>query len=394
MLVTSIVLYIGLISSRHSTVATISFSVPDAVAVGASPIVTWTAAESDPEEFTLLIGEETLQNINKIANVNRTAGQTTGVATIPPLSSPGTYYVAALLDGATSPLAVSDGIQVRNPTDSSAPVLVFIVIEHTPTISTIIYRNTNHCSQFNYILTAFSESQLSRERKHNRFGTGFWIRIKVMQTSSSHGLTTKNSIHPSIVTASPSPTNPSLSTMSHNMPSRIPIIVGGTLGVIVVLMMTMGLLVIRHRRSRLLNIPVSPYELSRSEDAGAQSQMLRGVLNWQKRYLQINNPTDITGNGAEIPSEKATIAPELVPSEDTQTEQQQSLQPQAVEMQRQLADSEAALNNMTEASALITENIQLKAEIQVLRDLNRSDWALGLTDLPPPSYPHSETSSI
>ncbi|KAJ7573661.1 hypothetical protein C8J56DRAFT_903101 [Mycena floridula] len=89
--------------------------------------------------------------------------------------------------------------------------------------------------------------------------------------------------------------------------SRIPIIVGGTLGVIVVLMMTMGLLVIRHHCSRLLKIPVTPYELSRLEDAGAQSQMLRGVLNWQKRHLQINNPTDITGNGAEIPSEKATI---------------------------------------------------------------------------------------
>ncbi|KAJ7573660.1 hypothetical protein C8J56DRAFT_903100 [Mycena floridula] len=112
-------------------------------------------------------------------------------------------------------------------------------------------------------------------------------------------------------------------------------------------------------------------EFSGSGNTGTRSRI----------HEQIDHPADVTGNGAELPSEKATIALEPVQSEDPETERQRRLQAQAVEMERQLADVEAALNNMTKVSpelgrALITENIQLKAEIQVLHNLKRSEYCV------------------
>ncbi|KAJ7573669.1 hypothetical protein C8J56DRAFT_981850 [Mycena floridula] len=416
----------------------ISFSVPDAIVIGASLTFTWQAGPLDPEEFTLAIGKNAL-DINKIGNVNRT-GQTNGSATTPPLTFPGIYYVAALVLNTVVPLGQSKGIRVGNPPDSSAPVSLLssnmhqLVMLHCIALLQLMIKNQSdnlYCHlqghqplcRTTLVFICFplknisSDSSITASRPSQNHGsvgsitdsalvTGSGSSGQVMQTDS-YGLTTINSIHPSIVTTNQSPTNLPLSTMSHTMPGRVRLIVGGTFGVVVILVMTMGLLVVRHRRSRLLKIPVSPYELSDSEDTGAQSPMPRTVLNWQERHLQIKSPADLTGNGAtitsekaEITSEKATIAPEPEPFEEAlQTERQRSLQALAVEMERQLVDSEAAFNNMTEVSpelgrALITENIQLKAENQVLRDLNHSDWALGLTDVPPPSYPHSETSSI
>ncbi|KAJ7595603.1 hypothetical protein C8J56DRAFT_1115607 [Mycena floridula] len=85
-------------------------------------------------------------------------------------------------------------------------------------------------------------------------------------------------------------------------------------------------------------------------------------------------------------------------SETLPTERQRTLQSRVAEIDRQPEESEAELGNMPNASldltrALITENTRLQRENQVLRDLSHSDWALGLTDVPPPSYPHNQTSS-
>ncbi|KAJ7573668.1 hypothetical protein C8J56DRAFT_903107 [Mycena floridula] len=306
-----------------------TFSVPDTVPAGQSFIVTWTAEPSDPEGFRLDIGENPGVALHEI-NVTR-AGQTTGVVTIPPLTSPGgtrSYHAAAISDQETFIEAVN--FQVINPPDISAPVL-----KHQPLRK---IAPLPMCFPLKKIFSGsskiFSESSITSSQPSQSHGSVEIIMMAIAkQVMHTDRFSTGTSEH------SPTNLNPPLSTTSHS-PSHVPIIVGSTLGVIIVLMMTMGLLIIRHRRSRLLKIPVFPYELSGSEDTGTRSRVPRAVLNWQQRHLRINNPADVTGNGEKISSEKAPIAPEPVPSEDTQTERQRSLQAQAVEMERQLADLE------------------------------------------------------
>ncbi|KAJ7573665.1 hypothetical protein C8J56DRAFT_507403 [Mycena floridula] len=112
MLVTSIVLCIGLISSTCSTVAAMTFSVPDTVTIGQSFTVTWTAAASDPEKFTLITGKD-LSDVGKWSDIDRT-GRTSGSINIELLDT-GTFYVSALSNNSI-PIGLSKGILVTATT--------------------------------------------------------------------------------------------------------------------------------------------------------------------------------------------------------------------------------------------------------------------------------------
>ncbi|KAJ7586107.1 hypothetical protein C8J56DRAFT_1052458 [Mycena floridula] len=102
-------------------------------------------------------------------------------------------------------------------------------------------------------------------------------------------------------------------------------------------------------------------------------------------------------SGPQLASEKQVSPEQVVPGREP-TERQRFLQARVEEINRQLTESENALTNVADAppdlmTTLMAENIRQNAEIQRLRDLISSDWALGLTDNPPPYYPHSEAAT-
>ncbi|KAJ7600039.1 hypothetical protein C8J56DRAFT_4703 [Mycena floridula] len=156
----------------------------------------------------------------------------------------------------------------------------------------------------------------------------------------------------------------------------------------------------RCRRTRMINLEISRYEPSIAENT-----RIRPSRFTRKRHRNIDGSAENLDESSarvthdrQIRSEKDPTASNPVTHPQGETERQRSLQAQAVQIERQIADSEAVLNNVDVppefTRALMTEIIRLNVEIQALRDLNQSDWARGLTDVPPPSYPHSETLSL
>ncbi|KAJ7576591.1 hypothetical protein C8J56DRAFT_972453 [Mycena floridula] len=189
---------------------------------------------------------------------------------------------------------------------------------------------------------------------------------------------------------------PDIPSVSHpvHKPNNVPIIAGSTVGVAVVIAAVIGTLIIRwRRRKRMLYLKTSRYEPSVAENTRiGPSRFAR------KRPRNIDESSGVT-HDRQIRAEKDPTASNTVTVPREQTERLRSLQAQAVQIERQIADSQAALSSVPDAApeftrALMTENIRLNVEIQALRDLNWSDWPRGLTDVPPPSYPHSETSSL
>ncbi|KAJ7600179.1 hypothetical protein C8J56DRAFT_879909 [Mycena floridula] len=175
---------------------------------------------------------------------------------------------------------------------------------------------------------------------------------------------------------------PSISSYPANKLNNVPIIAGCAIGSMVVIAAIIGALIIIQRRrcTRMLNLNISRYEPSRTENTG-----IRPAIFTRKQYMNIDDSTEnIDGSSGaahdrQIRSEKdpAAFNPVTFP-------------------QGQVADSEAVLNDISPefTRALMTENIRLNAENQALRDLNRSDWTRGLTNVAPPSYPHSEAYSL
>ncbi|KAJ7588841.1 hypothetical protein C8J56DRAFT_1049765 [Mycena floridula] len=212
-------------------------------------------------------------------------------------------------------------------------------------------------------------------------------------TNGSPPITLTSPILPSTANSTQNPTSSSSSVLIHTT-NNIGVIVGIVLGVIAVLGAIFGILVIRRRRRRVITLTVSPYEPSSSENIRARSRLPRAVFNWRKRHFPINE----TANSTEFLSEKGVITPDPLFSDDAQTERERNLQAHALDTERQLVESEAASSNLPDISpefarALIAEIIRLNAETQVLRVLNRPDWEAP-ADVAPPSYPHSEISSL
>ncbi|KAJ7588667.1 hypothetical protein C8J56DRAFT_1049579 [Mycena floridula] len=216
--------------------------------------------------------------------------------------------------------------------------------------------------QFNVIAATLSTTSVSNLGRpptssisHNHEATAGAIPITL-------GLAT-----PTDITSSISPTESSPS--SHRTKSKVHVstLVGGTIGALLGLgLVTLWIFWIRLRRRRRcqeLNLAATPYKSTSPnrivEKSGQEGRTLDAIVT---------------------------------------TEGQRSLQARVREIERQLEESQAALQNMRDASpestrALIAENTRLQIENEVLRDWNRSDWALGLTDVLPSSYPHSQASS-
>ncbi|KAJ7600035.1 hypothetical protein C8J56DRAFT_879791 [Mycena floridula] len=146
-------------------------------------------------------------------------------------------------------------------------------------------------------------------------------------------------------------------------------------------------------------------EISRYEPSIAENTRILPSRFTRKRHRNVDDSTEnIDGSSGvthdrQIQLEKDSTASEPLTLPQEQTERQRGLHAQAVRVGRRVADSEVALNSVDVpppefTRALMTEIIRLNVEIQALHDLNRLDWARGLTDIPPPSYPHSETSSL
>ncbi|KAJ7588908.1 hypothetical protein C8J56DRAFT_51913 [Mycena floridula] len=163
-----------------------------------------------------------------------------------------------------------------------------------------------------------------------------------------------------------------------------PIIAGSVSAVILIIALIIGGLFISRRRQRLRNIAEFPYETSMSDIAGPTRFVPRGL-------------SENGLSGPQLASEKQASPEQVVPGGEP-TERQRFLQARAEEINRQLTESENALTNVADAppdlmTTLMAENIRQNAEIQRLRDLISSDWALGLTDNPPPYYPYSEAAT-
>jgi len=67
-----------------------------------------------------------------------------------------------------------------------------------------------------------------------------------------------------------------------------------------------------------------------------------------------------------------------------------------LQLRGELTDRIVALERamQVQVAESAVENARLRAEIEWLRDNQESDWALGLTDEMPPSYPDTISSSI
>ncbi|KAJ7574507.1 hypothetical protein C8J56DRAFT_902213 [Mycena floridula] len=158
-------------------------------------------------------------------------------------------------------------------------------------------------------------------------------------------------------------------------PNNVPIIAGSIVGAMVVIAAVMGALIMiqRRRRTRTINLEISRYDAS-----VAENMRIRPSSQFCPSHLDIPVPNLLTQS--HFPKDR------------------QSLQAQALQIERQIAGSEAVLNGVDASPeftrALMTENVRLNTEIQALRELNRSDWAQGLTDVAPPSYPHTQTREM
>ncbi|KAJ7597959.1 hypothetical protein C8J56DRAFT_1159711 [Mycena floridula] len=379
MLVALIVFCFCLIPPGATSVAAFSISVPATVVAGTSAIVQWQAEASNPDVFTLVfLG---LGHLDPFSNVTRTAGQLEGSATTPPLGSPGPYYVGAISNGEALTLGFKS-IKIVEPADTASPQL---------SSSSMAAPQSGESTSPTRTLgpTSRSSSQASIISTIPISSAGH---ISGLNSSSSQSLSIATSIpsRASIMISQQSSTSSSLSTPL-NKHNYTPVIVGSVLAVTIILGLLTGALFIRHRRNRLLNITVSPYKPSVSQNTRTPASIPRVVLITKKNRIHINIPDNITANSIQIPSKKKTSMRAVVSSGEIQT----SLQPPAVETEVQLAESQAAPDvSPGFARALITENIRLNEENQVLRDLNRSEWEVGLTGVSPPSYPHSQISSL
>ncbi|KAJ7588855.1 hypothetical protein C8J56DRAFT_940170 [Mycena floridula] len=327
----------------------LTISIPDLVR-GAHAVCTWTATSTDPSEFTLFWNDQSVPVLRNQQN----SGQTDlGVFT-----AIGTYTIFARGgDSNTTPILDQTGFTVRatGSGDVSTSDTETITSPSGRTAQTSTDDVAAPTSTPSPVSAAFSSSP-------SKFAT-----IKVVPSDLSLSSGSSTAVRPSsTIPGSDTPKSPGLG-------NYIPSLAGGTLaGLICLGLVTFWILRIRARkRHRELN-------------PAAWTLHDQSVM-WAK------------SSTVTVSAEKYALD-DIIPKSDVlPTERQQNLQTRVKEIDRQLQESQAALKKIPDTSpelvsALITENTRLQTENQVLRDLNRSDWALALTDVPPPSYPHSRVS--
>ncbi|KAJ7599972.1 hypothetical protein C8J56DRAFT_909261 [Mycena floridula] len=147
---------------------------------------------------------------------------------------------------------------------------------------------------------------------------------------------------------------------------------------------------LRLRRRPELNLIATPY------DAASPELPIR-MPDFVASKPRLTSPSEINTTEPAVDEKPAVEHDDT--SEIIPTERQRSLQARVAENDQQhVENSEAMLGDAPDVSpeltrALIMENTRLQRENQAFRDLHHSDWAFGLADVPPPSYPHSPTST-
>ncbi|KAJ7586062.1 hypothetical protein C8J56DRAFT_1052416 [Mycena floridula] len=153
-------------------------------------------------------------------------------------------------------------------------------------------------------------------------------------------------------------------------------------GLICLVLGALGIWILLRRRRRELNLVATPFESTSSEHL---SPIRAAQLFSSKPRSRNQRSPDIEQFATEKPEMEPVVLASVPRS-----------QARVSEIDRRREESEVAPNSLPGSPeamrALITENTRLQSEIQVLRDRDRSDWALRATDVPP-SYPHSEESS-
>ncbi|KAJ7588866.1 hypothetical protein C8J56DRAFT_1025986 [Mycena floridula] len=373
--------------------------------------MSWTANSTDPLEFTLwwddLSKGASAFHSQTITREKQNSGEAhLGLVPV------GTYTTAAVI-GSSKILASTTFHVVAFDSNHSTTTSDSVTITTSEPTSTLSYEPTCLLVHKTLILSFRRDPTSSREISQTNsdiISAPTSTRNPVLPEVSSRLVSGKSSttkLSPSSPALLSTIVGPSSTTVGgssvggsdngSNLPKtarkNIASLVGGIIGGLICLgLVLLWIFCLRLRkRRRVLNLIAIPY----------QSASLEGLLPIRVPHFLASKPrlrhgSEPDPNQTSV-AEKPTVergTPETIP-----TERQRTLQARVAEIDRQLEESEAALSNMPDAApdltraALITENTRLQRENQVLRDLNRSDWALGLTDVPPPSYPHSETSS-
>ncbi|KAJ7588850.1 hypothetical protein C8J56DRAFT_889605 [Mycena floridula] len=361
----------------------LTLSVPDNTYTGDAPVCTWMANDSDPSSFTLVLAmaPQGINPVKSIANAVERNGKSSGSQSFPAVVMAG-YESRYRRDIHSSALALTILVlflQVRNQAFtyySGGRILAMIQFQVTDPLITVrdqtsiagSVTNTPHSAIAATSQITGNGAPSSQDGPAISDALGGTVSMRSLKSDAAAGITITTDITIDSRTRSGPTALPSDISLRSKRQSKlypeIRINIGGLVG---------GIIAGVHRHT-LTHPSVTVYDIA--EDLDVQRQ---------KRHWNIK--------------QKATHGTKTAPSSHPVVMQrQQGLQNRAAEIDRELEESHSALRNLPDASpeftrTLITEIERLNQENQHLRDLTRSDWALGVTNIPPPSYPHSETSS-
>ncbi|KAJ7577725.1 hypothetical protein C8J56DRAFT_1170856 [Mycena floridula] len=368
----------------------LTYSVPNNIHTGDTPVCTWTAGNSDPSSFTLSIIGASITTRVVNATVERN-GKNSGIQDLPAVMVAGLYFLSAssnedVLDflGTGIQFKVTDpSTTVRTQTSIAGSVSdtshsAIVSSTTSQPVGTAMSRITGNDA---------SSSQDGRATSDTLSGTSSMRSTKSDATAgntiTNAGITITDDVTIDSRTR-PGPTALPSDISLTSKRTNIGGLVGGIIaGVVCVILFCLWMLYrcMQHRHTTLTHPSVTVYDVT--EDLDVQRR---------KRHWKINHQKT-THDTKTAPEESDPVS-----SNPVVMQRQQSLQNRAVEIDRELEESHSALSNLPDASpeftrTLVTEIERLNQENQHLRDLTQSDWALGVTDIPPPSYSHSETSS-
>ncbi|KAJ7586108.1 hypothetical protein C8J56DRAFT_946184 [Mycena floridula] len=353
-----------LIHQRSSRVAALGLTVlSDPVALGKAAEFQWNAVASDPDQFILDVRKDGT-GPGPFTTITR-AGNLQGSGTTPALTLTGPHHLSALLSNDDSVATIAFQVS-RIGKDLSLDKIVTGTSSSPAEVSPTSAPNRITGASSQSPSTGTSSQTQSAGASSPTKSTGTSSQTKVTQSlpgTSSNPSSSFVGVNSS--TSSPSPA----SSRSHNTT----IIIGTIVGVLLLVALFTGALLVWCRRRRQLRALSSQYNES------ATVEPWDGIA-----------PPELTLNGGYDPdmgSEK------LVRLE--WTERRTSFQTQAQGSEKEVTVPESSPRNGSPelVRALMTETIRQNAEIQRLRELISSDWELGLTQIPPPSYPHSEAGS-
>ncbi|KAJ7586050.1 hypothetical protein C8J56DRAFT_1086213 [Mycena floridula] len=320
-----------------STTALI-ISVDDPVVLNSVPVCHWKANNSDPDSFIVawaaVVPVE--RNGKESGDQTLTVATVVGLHTINPTQILDQIEFAVITSPVTTPIS-TESAGIPSKTITQVPTSTAVKSNLGPESST----GTSEGG------TSTLPTSLSIAEASSSFGP---LKSASTTTGFDNGLPTRSIV--------PDPTKSKARLKVSALTAGI---IGALLGSVG--LVSFWICIHQRKRRQRLNLAATPYDVTSSHNGIRALHVLIS-----KRSLRTASDTP----------QWYAVEPRDI-SESAPTERQRSLQARVADIDRQLEESEAAL--------------RLQRENQVLRDINRSDWALGLSDVPPPSYPHSQASS-